>query len=376
MTSEELEALVEPVPYDDSQPQQAIDYETDYFKGVVREILEDDVYDLGGYAQPYQLLEVEIISGSDKGVRFRHEFQIANNNVEKQKLKKGDKVVVVKIIGQEIEYYVAEPYRTPAIFFLLLFFVILAVAFAGKRGFMSLVGLAFSLLVILKFIIPQIAAGRNPVIVALIGSLVILFFAIYLAHGFKRRTHVALVGTMISLVFAVIISMISVGAAKMFGLGSEEAISLLQGQFASINFQGLFLAGILIGALGVLDDITTAQSATVEEIHRANPKLSAKELYKRGSSVGKEHISSLVNTLALAYVGASMPLFLIFLKVDFPFWVNFNSEFLMEEVIRTVIGSIALILAVPITTYIAARVFEKEPVDHKDDQEIFHTHKH
>src|SRR5690606_33787223 len=130
------------------------------------------------------------------------------------------------------------------------------------------------------------------------------------------------------------------------------------------------------GALGVLDDVTTAQSATVQEIHRANPKLDARELYRRGISVGKEHIASLVNTLALAYVGASLPLMLIFTKVDLPLWVSMNSEFLVEEIVRTLIGSASLILAVPITTYLAAKAFEHDPIVEGDHDGHVHAHIH
>jgi len=218
--------------------------------------------------------------------------------------------------------------------------------------------------------------GGNPLFVSLVGSMGILFFSLYLSHGFNKRTSVALVGTFITLIIATLAALVAVFSAQLFGLGSEEAISLLQGPLKNIDLQGLLLGGMIIGALGVLDDITTAQSATVEEIHRADPKLDVTELFKRGMSVGKEHIASLINTLALAYVGASLPLMILLSQRKFPFWVLLNSEFIVEEVLRTVIGSFALILAVPITTILAARVFANAPVDHSKDKEVFHTHKH
>jgi uncharacterized membrane protein len=353
----------------------AVEIQQDYFKGQVLEILEDDVLEIGTFRQPYQKLKTEIISGEDKGEIFEYDYQLAANNLEAQKLDVGDKVVVVKITGDQTEYYVAEPYRTPGIIFVFLVFMAFAIAFAGKKGFTSLIGLAFSMLVIIKFILPQIVAGRSPLMMSLIGSFVILFVALYLAHGFNKRTNVALVGTGITLILSALFAVFAVSVSKLFGLGSEEAISLLQGEFQHINLQGLFLGGVIISALGVLDDVTTAQSATVAEIHRANPNLNAKELYKRGHAVGKEHIASLINTLALAYAGASLPLMLIFTKVDFPLWVNLNSEFLMEEFIRTIVGSTALILAVPITTIIAAKVFENHKVD-EGDTEPYCTHVH
>lgn len=355
---------------------EAVELESSYFRGEVKEILEDDIVVLGSFRQPYQRLRVEIISGEDEGIEFEHEWQFTETNAEKQKFAIGDKVVVVKVTGNQTQYYVAEPYRLPAVLWVFVFFVVIAILFAGKKGISALVGLAFSILVIVKFILPRIVAGNDPLLISFLGSFVILFVALYLAHGFNKRTTVALAGTSITLLLTVAISAIVSSAAQLFGLGSEEAISLLQGEFKNIDLQGLFLGGVIIGALGVLDDVTTAQSATVAEIHRANPKLGAKELYKRGTIVGKEHIASLINTLALAYVGASLPLMLIFTKVDFPLWINLNSEFIVEEIMRTLIGSASLILAVPITTYIAARAFHKDKVDHTKDQEIVHSHGH
>ncbi len=355
---------------------QAIEFESEYFRGKVKEILEDDIITIGSFAQPYQKITVEIISGDEKGVLFEHDWQFTQSNSDRQKFEVGDKVVVVKVIGNQTQYYVAEPYRLPSVIWVFALFVLIAFLFAGKKGLSALVGLVFSIFVIIKFILPQIVAGRDPVLISVIGAFIILFVALYLAHGFNKRTHVAMVGTSVTLAISALFATFVVSFTQLFGLGSEEAISLLQGPFKDINLQGLLLGGIIIGALGVLDDVTTAQSATVAEIHRANPKLGVKELYKRGSAVGKEHIASLINTLALAYVGASLPLMLIFTKVDFPLWINLNSEFIVEELMRTLIGSSALILAVPITTYIAARIFHNDPVDRNVEIKPMHTHSH
>jgi uncharacterized membrane protein len=155
-------------------------------------------------------------------------------------------------------------------------------------------------------------------------------------------------------------AIIFVAIGKLFGLGSEEAIYLQLVPLEQLNLQGLLLGGIILGALGVLDDITTAQSAAVDELRKANPALGARELYRRGLSVGTEHITSLVNTLFLAYAGASLPLFILFtIYNDMPLWVTLNSEFIAEEIVRTVVGSVALILAVPITTAAAAAIFSR-----------------
>lgn len=214
---------------------------------------------------------------------------------------------------------------------------------------------------------------------SMIGALVIALFSIYLAHGLNRRTTIALISTLLTLGIASGLAILFVKAGKLFGLGSEEAFYIQQlGSLADLNLQGLLLGGIILGALGVLDDITTAQTAAVYEIKRANSALTVRELYNRGISVGREHISSLVNTLFLAYAGASLPLFLFFTVGGStqPLWVTLNSEFIAEEVVRTLVGSIALMLAVPITTFLAANYFGNRPVEQNSSQETEHVHTH
>lgn len=349
----------------------------EYRIGAVRQILEDTVLDIEGFIQPYQRVVVEITQGNDAGHTFEYDYQLPVRHTDNQKLEVGERVAVVKVTREgESEYYVAEKYRLPSVIWIFAAFFLLAIIFGGWKGLTSTLGLMCSLVIITSFIIPQIVAGRNPVVISLVGGLMILLLSLYLAHGFNKRTTVALAGTMITLVLASLLSMVVVSVANLFGLGSEESLSLLQGQLQNINMRGLYLGGIIIGALGVLDDITTAQSATVDEIHRANPALTRGELFRRGTSVGREHIASLVNTLALAYVGASLPLLLIFTQTDFPLWVIFNSEFVVEEIMRTLVGSITLILAVPITTWLAALVFSRQPVDPNEKPDLSHGHHH
>jgi uncharacterized membrane protein len=196
------------------------------------------------------------------------------------------------------------------------------------------------------------------------GSFAIVLVSLYLAHGFNKRTSVALLSTILVLFLAIGLSFLFVSATMLHGNGSEEAIYLQINPGQNINLQGLLLGGIILGALGVLDDITTGQAAAVDEIHKANPSLSRKELYKRGLSIGHEHIASLINTLALAYAGVALPLFLLFsLNHAAPFWTLLNSEGVAEEIVRTLVGSTVLVLAVPISTHFAAYFFAKDKVD-------------
>lgn len=336
----------------------------EFERGKVIKILEQGEKKFADITQNFQILEVKILTGQDKDktVKIEHgtKSTIKNYNL----VHTGDEVVLSKLGNNETrEYFIFDKFRLPQVIFILFGFFALVIGFSRFRGLASIVGMIVSLAVLVKYVVPSIAYGQDPVTTSLIGASVIVFVSIFLAHGFNKRTTIAVGGTVITLVIAVVLSLVFVELTKLSGSGNEDAYSLQFGQFSGINLKGLLLAGIIIGALGVLDDITTSLSAAVDELHKANPKLNAKELYLRGLSVGREHISSLVNTLVLAYAGTSMPLFLFFFSTrDLqPLWVTLNSELIIEEVVRALAGSITLVLAVPITTFLAAVSFGRLP---------------
>jgi uncharacterized membrane protein len=301
-----------------------------------------------------QSLRVRLRSGPDRGRMLAATFTPARTPAA---LRAGDAVLLVRgTPPAEAAYEIVDRDRLLPLAAAFAVFVAAAIAFSRWQGATALLGLGLSLVVLARFVIPRIVAGAHPLGVTLIGALLIALTSIYLAHGANRRTTVALAGTLITLGVATVLAMLCVDLARLSGGGSEDAIFLQVGYLSAVNLHGLLLGGILLGALGVLDDITTAQAAAVEEISRANPRLGPAELYRRGLSVGREHITSLVNTLVLAYAGASLPLFLLFtVNPEQPLWVALNSEFVAEEIVRTLVGSIALILAVPVTTLLAAR---------------------
>jgi len=240
-------------------------------------------------------------------------------------------------------------------------FVGLGIIFGRKHGLSALLGLGVSLAILAYFIVPQIIQGRDPLLVSLVGSYSIAFLSIVVAHGIKKRTLVALVSTFITLGAAAGFAILFVSAARLFGTGTEEAVLLQLGPLEDINIQGLLLGGILIGTLGVLDDITTAQAAAIDELKKANPSLDFRALYRHGIDIGREHIAALINTLVLAYAAVSLPMFLLFsLYRTQPIWVVLSSDRVAEEIIRTLVGSSALILAVPITTVLAAWFFSRK----------------
>ncbi len=330
-----------------------------FYKAKVISILEEGQKNVDGVMQDHQKLELEIKNGNEVGKRIiiDHGGSFAIQSF--QKVSVGETVVVVKptdtgMGAKQDYYYIVDKYRINNILILVAIFFVLALYFGRKRGLTSIIGLLFSILIIFYFVIPNIVRGGDPFLYAIIGSFAILFVSLYLSHGFNRRTTIALVSTIGALCLAVGIDWAFVHFAKLAGNGTEEAFFLQFGS-TSINLQGLLLAGIIIGVLGVLDDVTTSQSAAIEEIHHANPSLNYKELYRRGISIGREHIASLINTLVLAYAGASFPLLLLYTtQKSLPLWVTLNGNFIGEEIVRTLVGSSVLVIAVPLTTFLAA----------------------
>jgi uncharacterized membrane protein len=280
-----------------------------------------------------------------------------------QALAPGDRVVVA--LTEEPDgprYYVVDRYRLPPLALALGLFLALTLLFSRRRGLGSIVGLSITIVILTRFVVPRIVEGSNPLAVSLLGALAIVLTSIYLAHGFSLRTSIAVGSTVVTLLIAWVLAAVAVAAGRLSGLGSEESVYLQIAPLEALNLRGLLLGGIILGALGVLDDITTSQAAAVDELRRANPLLPVRELYRRGIVIGTEHITALVNTLFLAYAGASLPLFILFtIYNDAPLWVTLNSEFVAEEVVRTLVGSTALILAVPITTLGAAVVLSRRP---------------
>lgn len=245
-------------------------------------------------------------------------------------------------------------YRTPALLRLFGVFLVVVLLVTDIGGLRSLAGLAASFAIIMSFILPQIAEGAHPVAVVLTASLGILFISYYLTHGFITKTTIALIGTFLSLTLTGILAVVFGGTTRLTGFGAEEASFLSTQLGHPISVYNLLIAGIIIGALGVLDDITISQASVVAELKHANPKLGLMELFVRGMRVGHDHIASLVNTLVLVYTGSALPLLILFTGAEQSWTSLVNYEPVAEEIVRTLVGSIGLVAAVPITTLIAA----------------------
>jgi uncharacterized membrane protein len=255
----------------------------------------------------------------------------------------------------QLSEYISAPWRIPGLILLGALFVLAVLLVSGRKGLASLAGLTISVGVIIGGLIPALLAGVNAFTACIVAAFVIATFAITTAHGFKKRTLVSLGSIYVVLICTAVLALIGEHLGRLTGI-YDETSTLLQVHNSVIDVRGLLIGGIIIATLGVLDDVVTTQTAAIDELHKANPRLSFWQLVRRGYAVGTEHVIALVNTLALAYVGVSLPMVLsITLSSQSQSLLSIlNSEFIAQEVVRTLVSSIALVLAVPLSTVVAA----------------------
>lgn len=329
--------------------------ESEILRARVEDVLEQGVLDQGEVSQPYQLLRLTVTSGSLSGQELTLEYGSLVFTNEARLFRKGDRVLVERTRTMEGEdvFHVTDYVRTGPLLWLTFLFMGATLLLSGWQGLRSLMGMGVSLAVILLFIVPQILAGRNPLVVAILGSVVMMGISLYLVYGWSSKTHVAVFGLMLSLVATGLLAVWSVNWTRLSGFGSEEA-GFLQVAGVQLDTRGLLLAGIMIGTLGALDDIAIGQSSTIFELSKANPSLTWQTLFKHGMTVGRDHIAAMVNTLLLAYVGAALPLVLMFSVFTEPVGITINREIIAEEIVRTLVGSLGLLAGVPLTSLIAA----------------------
>lgn len=313
----------------------------------------------------YQTIRAEVLDGPKEG----EIITIENDYFE---LDKGDKFYFnynVYPDGSET-YGLVSIDRKGALFLLILLFVGAIVIFGGWQGFRSLLALAGSFFAIFYILMPGILGGWSPLLASILVASGILFAAIFFTHGFNRESVVAYVGTMIAVCLTGIFAMFSVNITDLSGFADEAATYLNFNTRGTLDFTALLLGSIIIGVLGVLDDIAVTQAAVVTELYQSNTSLSKREVYRKALRVGREHVGALVNTLVLAYTGASLPLLLHFYMTSSSVSMAINTELFATEIVRTIVGSIGLILAVPIVTLLAVFYLKGYTPKHA------HTHAH
>ncbi|KOG28138.1 lipoprotein [Streptomyces viridochromogenes] len=306
---------------------------------------------------------IEVTSGPEKGRTF---VEIVQPDAPRQ-LHEGQGVVVAYApdAPRDLQYSVTDVNRKLPMAVLAGIFALAVVVVGRMRGVMALVALVASFLVLTFFILPAILQGSNPLVVAVVGSSAIMLIALYMCHGLSARTSVAVLGTLISLLLTGLLGSLFIGWASLSG-NTDDYTGLIHGLYPEIDMSGLLLAGIIIGSLGVLDDVTVTQTSAVWELHQADPRMGPRGLYRAGIRIGRDHIASVVNTLVLAYAGAALPLLLLFSIAQSSMGTVANSELIAEEIVRTLVGSIGLVASVPITTALAALVVSADRADADD----------
>ena len=324
-------------------------------RGQVVEIIEDGEIDLGGVVQRYQIARVMLLEGEYQDIVMEMDYgkrQILSSVVY---LEAGDKVIVTLGARPDglLAIYFVDFVRTGPLLWLTAIFAVSIILISRWKGFRSLVSMAISLFVIIGFIIPRILSGGDPLWVSIIGSIILLGVTLYLTYGWNLKTHAAVISMVLVLLITGLLAGFFVVFTRLTGSGDENTLFLLQMLSTQINLRGLLLGGMIIGALGVLDDLVTTQASAVFELHHANPSLNFQQLFRSAMRIGQDHVAATVNTLVLAYAGASLPMLLLFTlgQGDLGYLVNF--EFVAEEIVRTLVGSLGLVSAVPLTTTIA-----------------------
>lgn len=340
-------------------PSFALASQDSVFEAKVLKVLEQKSIDReGGTQNIQQNLKLRGESGEWEDQEFEYygisDIDVLSSNVYKT----GDRVTVshVESVDGEDLFFVLNHVRRGSIYWLCLLFVLVIILVARKKGLRSLLGLIISFLVILYFIVPKIIAGSNPFVIALLGSFVILLAIIYITEGWSKKSHIGVLSVTMSLIITYFLAFFFVKITYLTGFSSEESTFLISAGSKIIDFKGLLLAGILIGTLGVLDDVILGQIEVVQQIKNANQNLSNKKQIKLAGKVGRTHLGAMINTLFLTYAGASLPILILF-YLDSGTGLGLsnviNSEVIATEIVRTLTGSIGLALSFPIATYLA-----------------------
>ncbi len=307
----------------------------------------------------------QVVIGVSSGDREGSEatFVILDTELEVPDLGAGDRIVVTYVDSapEGYQYRYFDQQRQVPMVALVVLFVLVVVAFGRWQGVRALVGLGLSVLLLVAFVVPALLRDEPAVLVALVAGVAIASLSLYLAHGFTTATSVALFGTVASLLLVTLLALVAVALAGFAGLSGGEG-QVLSVTASALDLRGLLVAGIVVGALGSLDDVTVTQVSTVAALRRADPDLGPLALYREAIRVGRDHVASSVNTLVLAYAGASLPLLLFFAQSTQPVGRTLTREVVAVEIVRMLVGSVGLIASVPLTTGLAAWILAGEQV--------------
>ena len=355
-----LFVLIKESRISDEEPMVSIGYGSSTVKAEVMDVLEEGTVQLGEISQQYQVVEALILEGEYEGNSYSVEHGKYQILPEGFRLDRGDRILVTIGVtpNGDVNTYFIDYMRTTPLLVLFAIFVAASVLVSGWKGIQSLISMAVSVMVIFYFIIPQILDGADPILISIIGSFVFLAATQFLVYGWTLKTHIALIAIIIAMTITGVLSVVFVNYANLNGFGDENAMFLVQ-QAGNLNVQNLLIASIIIGALGVLDDLVIGQASVVIELHFANPDLGFQERFRSAFRIGRDHIAATVNTLLLAYLGASLMMFLLFSLNNPDYLLLLNINYIAEEIVRALVGTLGLFAAVPVTNLIACWAVDK-----------------
>lgn len=306
-----------------------------------------------GVANNCRVATVRLTEGPEKGSTVDLELF---EGPGQPRLQAGDPVVLGRAVDRVgVDYYFSDFQRRSPLLWLGLVFAVAVIATGRLRGLAALVGLGLSFVLLIAFVLPAILEGSNALLVAIVASSAIMFLLMYLAHGVNHKTTTALLGTLVSLTLTGVLAVVFVEVTRVASVNTEE-LAFLQVSATQVSLEGLLLGGIIIGSLGVLNDVTVTQASAVWALREADPTAGVVALYRRAMAIGRDHIASTVDTLVLAYAGASLPLLLLFTLASRPIGDVITGGLVAQEIVRTLVGGIGLVASVPVTTGLAAVV--------------------
>lgn len=334
-----------------------------YFKAKITDIFSNSQQETSpGMITVTQGAKALILDGEDKN----KEVEIKNTYTKKvqdnRALHKNEDIILAKVqVSNDLESYtIVDKYRLDGLTVVITLFILILLVVLGRKSLGSILGLILSVVILIFAMLPLILNGYNILLVGLGSVLAIAFLTIFLAHGFNKKSGIAVLAVISCILILANLSLFFVQITNLFGVGSSESMFLQVSQNYYFNLQAMLIVAILISSVGILDDVASSQVATIYELSKANPELSTIQLYKRGMNVGREHIASMVNSLVLIYVGAALPLFILFFSDQAQSWlVRLNYESIAQDIVVSLAISICLILAVPITTFTSAVFLKK-----------------
>ena len=362
-----------------SESQTTVGYSDETVRAKVLAIQEEGETKVANVDQIYQVVEIQVLEGEYEQSHMMLEVGKSQILPEDYLLDVGDVVLVnagKNLVTGESNAYFVDFMREKGIVIIFVLFSAIAFLIGGQTGIRSLAGALVGLLVIYLVIIPQILAGKNPLVVSILGSALFLGLSLYLVYGWNMMTHSAVLGMISSLFLTGLFSIFAVRVARLTGFGDENIMYLMQYSESPLDMRGILLAGIIIGSLGILDDLVVGQSSAVFQLYATDPSMPVKSLYKRAMIIGRDHVAAAVNTLILAYAGESLPMLLLFSLTEVNMRMALNVSYITEEIVKALAGTTGLFLSIPIATFFASYLARYTGKNHPIDTDELHVHAH